>query len=147
MFHVSRYGDRIVIVGNTGSNNTGEEVSNTEKGFAVGMDCSLLINPYYGKTNEEGMIKHIEAGLKFGPAIIYNVPGRTGQDIPLGVMKRLATHPNFAGTSHLISVCLVFAVLVLRVCLRLGVVWPNSTRSPVCDFFCLTPRCQGMHGT
>ena len=30
----------------------------TEQGFAVGMDASLQINPYYGKTSEDGLFKH-----------------------------------------------------------------------------------------
>merc|ERR1711865_661819 len=77
----TKFQDRVVIVGNTGSNHTAESVNATKKGFACGMDCSLLINPYYGKTSDEGILMHIEEGLKFGPAIIYNVPGRTGQDI------------------------------------------------------------------
>eukprot|EP00439_Symbiodinium_sp_Y106_P034385 s923_g4.t1 len=77
---IAKFGGRILIVGNTGSNHTAEAVWATEKGFAAGMDASLLINPYYGKTSDSGIIMHLEAALKFGPAFIYNVPGRTGQD-------------------------------------------------------------------
>jgi len=91
---------RIVIVGNTGSNATAEAVNATKKGFACGMDCSLLINPYYGKTSDQGIIMHIECCLKFGPAIIYNVPGRTGQDIKVEVMTKLAAHENFCGVKE-----------------------------------------------
>jgi hypothetical protein len=43
------------------------------------MDAALQINPYYGKTSEAGVLAHLEAGMQYGPAIIYNVPGRTGQ--------------------------------------------------------------------
>lgn len=43
---------------------------------------------------------HIEAGLKFGPAIIYNVPGRTGQDIVPEVIFELAKHENFCGVKE-----------------------------------------------
>jgi len=92
-----KFGDRTVVVGNTGSNSTAEAVFATKKGFEAGMDCSLLINPYYGKTNKRGMKLHIEAGMKFGPAIIYNVPGRTGSDITPDVVMELADHENFAG--------------------------------------------------
>jgi len=91
---------RIVIVGNTGSNATAEAVNATKKGFACGMDCSLLINPYYGKTSDAGIVMHIKAAMKFGPAIIYNVPGRTGQDIKPEVMKELAADENFAGVKE-----------------------------------------------
>jgi len=96
----AKFKDRILVVGNTGSNHTAESISATRKGFNVGMDCSLLINPYYGKTSKRGIIKHIEAGMDFGPAIIYNVPGRTGQDIPPETIYELAKHKYFAGVKE-----------------------------------------------
>eukprot|EP00959_Pyramimonas_sp_CCMP1952_P146619 3068965-Pyramimonas_sp.AAC.1 len=48
------YGDHLHVVGNTGSNSTKEAVHATQQGFAVGMDASLQINPYYGKTSLTG---------------------------------------------------------------------------------------------
>lgn len=90
----------LCLVGNTGSNHTAESVYATKKGFAAGMDCALLINPYYGKTSDAGIIMHIEAGMELGPAIVYNVPGRTGQDIKPEVMFKLAKHKNFCGSKE-----------------------------------------------
>jgi len=87
-------------VGNTGSNHTAEMVHATKKGFAAGMDCSLLINPYYGKTSQKGIIMHVEAAMGFGPAIMYNVPGRTGQDVPPATILELAKHKNFVGVKE-----------------------------------------------
>lgn len=96
----SQFKDRCVVVGNTGSNCTAEMVNATKKGFAVGMDCSLLINPYYGKTSARGIVMHLEAALKFGPAIIYNVPGRTAQDITPEIMSQVADHEYFVGVKE-----------------------------------------------
>eukprot|EP00416_Gambierdiscus_australes_P032062 CAMPEP_0171091110 /NCGR_PEP_ID=MMETSP0766_2-20121228/32239_1 /TAXON_ID=439317 /ORGANISM="Gambierdiscus australes, Strain CAWD 149" /LENGTH=328 /DNA_ID=CAMNT_0011549171 /DNA_START=53 /DNA_END=1039 /DNA_ORIENTATION=- len=96
----SKFGGQIAIVGNTGSNHTAESVYATKKGFAVGMDCALLINPYYGKTSARGIVMHLEASLKYGPGIIYNVPGRTGQDIKPEVIMQVAEHPNFVGVKE-----------------------------------------------
>jgi len=96
----NKFGDRCFVVGNTGSNCTSEAYSNSAHGFSVGMDAALLINPYYGKTNAEGIKRHILAGMDLGPAMIYNVPGRTGQDIEPGMMRELATHPNFCGVKE-----------------------------------------------
>ncbi|MEC8685268.1 MAG: dihydrodipicolinate synthase family protein, partial [SAR324 cluster bacterium] len=76
---VNRFGDELVIVGNTGSNNTREALKATRYGFAFGMDASLQINPYYGKTSEKGLREHFNRVLDLGPAIIYNVYSRTGQ--------------------------------------------------------------------
>jgi 4-hydroxy-tetrahydrodipicolinate synthase len=90
----------LCIVGNTGSNSTHESIEATKKGFAAGMDCSLLINPYYGKTSRSGIIEHIKAAMEFGPAIIYNVPGRTGQDIAPDVIFELMEHSHFVGVKE-----------------------------------------------
>jgi 4-hydroxy-tetrahydrodipicolinate synthase len=94
---VNAYGDRLKVIGNTGSNSTGEAIHATEQGFAVGMHGALQINPYYGKTSVAGLYAHFDRVLDEGPAIVYNVPGRTGQDIPDAVVQQLARHPNFLG--------------------------------------------------
>ena len=93
-------GDRALVVGNTGSNSTGELRHATQQGFTVGMDAALSINPYYGKTSDAGVIAHLTSALDFGPTIIYNVPGRTGQDISVETMLQIADHPNFAGVKE-----------------------------------------------
>jgi 4-hydroxy-tetrahydrodipicolinate synthase len=96
----AKYKGKIAIVGNTGSNCTSEAAYATKKGFSAGMDCSLLINPYYGKTSERGIVMHLDSCLKYGPAIIYNVPGRTGQDIKPHVIMQIAGHENFVGVKE-----------------------------------------------
>ncbi|WP_196138104.1 4-hydroxy-tetrahydrodipicolinate synthase [Aliikangiella sp. G2MR2-5] len=97
---VSKYGDKLVIIGNTGSNNTREAIKATEYGFASGMHASLQINPYYGKTTPAGVETHIGKTLQIGPAIVYNVESRTGQDISKDVMQKLAEHENFIGVKE-----------------------------------------------
>jgi 4-hydroxy-tetrahydrodipicolinate synthase len=94
---VNVYGSQLAVIGNTGSNSTREALHATEQGFAVGMHAALQINPYYGKTSRAGLLTHFAAVLNEGPAIVYNVPGRTGQDIPDEVVLELAQHPNFLG--------------------------------------------------
>ena len=96
----NKYGDRLLVVGNTGSNNTREAVKATKNGFAMGMHAALLINPYYGKTSPLGVEKHISAALDIGPAFIYNVPGRTGQDIDPQIIANIAKHENFVGVKE-----------------------------------------------
>ena len=97
---VQRFGKDLVIVGNTGSNNTREAHHATSQGFGVGMDASLQINPYYGKTSAAGLKAHFQRVFDLGPAIVYNVPARTGQDIPPELMKELAQHPHFKGVKE-----------------------------------------------
>ncbi|MDH5561690.1 MAG: 4-hydroxy-tetrahydrodipicolinate synthase [Deltaproteobacteria bacterium] len=94
---VNRFSDKLRIIGNTGSNNTKEALKATEQGFNVGMHGSLQVNPYYGKTSNDGLMAHFEKVLDLGPAIIYNVPSRTNQDIPVAVIEELAKNKNLVG--------------------------------------------------
>jgi 4-hydroxy-tetrahydrodipicolinate synthase len=97
---VHNFGDKLLIVGNTGSNNTREAIKATQNGFAIGMDAALQINPYYGRTSIAGVSEHFKRVLDIGPAFIYNVPGRTGQDLTPDIIEPLAKHKNFIGVKE-----------------------------------------------
>lgn len=97
---VHYHGGQIAIIGNTGSNNTREAIHATKQGFAVGMDAALQINPYYGKTSTAGLKAHFQRVFDIGPAIVYNVPSRTGQDIQPSLMTELAKHAHFLGVKE-----------------------------------------------
>lgn len=97
---VNQYGDELLVIGNTGSNNTREAIKATTNGFAMGMHAALQINPYYGRTSEKGVIEHFKAVLDIGPAFIYNVPGRTGQDVTPEMIEPLSKHKNFIGVKE-----------------------------------------------
>ncbi|ATC97057.1 4-hydroxy-tetrahydrodipicolinate synthase [Pseudoalteromonas tunicata] len=94
---VAKFSDKLIIVGNTGSNNTREAIKATQYGFATGMDAALQINPYYGRSSIAGVKEHLSRVLALGPAFIYNVPGRTGQDLTPEILIPFASHPNFIG--------------------------------------------------
>lgn len=59
----------------------------------------LVINPYYNKTNESGLLKHFTyiADNVVKPIIIYDVPKRTGMKIPFEVIRALSYHQNIIG--------------------------------------------------
>jgi len=97
---VHKFGSKLLIIGNTGSNNTSEAIKATKNGFAAGMDATLQINPYYGRTSITGVVEHLNRTLDIGPAFIYNVPGRTGQDLTPEVIETLAKHKNFIGVKE-----------------------------------------------
>lgn len=87
---------RCAIVAGTGANSTAEALSLTRAAIACGgADACLQVTPYYNKPNPEGLYRHFMSVADLGlPVILYNVPGRTGREIPLSVVKRLAAHPN-----------------------------------------------------
>ena len=89
-------GGKCLIVAGTGANSTAEAVSLTKAVIAMGgADASLQVTPYYNKPNPEGLYRHFMTVADLGlPIILYNVPGRTGREIPLDVVARLAAHPN-----------------------------------------------------
>lgn len=87
---------RTAIVAGTGANSTAEAVSLTKAAIAAGgSDACLQVTPYYNKPNAEGLYRHFMTVADLGlPVILYNVPGRSGREIPLDVVARLAAHPN-----------------------------------------------------
>ena len=87
---------RALIIAGTGANSTAEAVSLTRAAIAAGgSDACLQVTPYYNKPNPEGLYRHFMTVADLGlPVILYNVPGRTGREIPLDVVVRLAAHPN-----------------------------------------------------
>lgn len=87
---------KCTIVAGTGANSTAEALSLTRAAIACGgADACLQVTPYYNKPNPEGLYRHFMSVADLGlPVILYNVPGRTGREIPLSVIKRLAAHPN-----------------------------------------------------
>ncbi|MFP4632318.1 MAG: 4-hydroxy-tetrahydrodipicolinate synthase [Halobacteriales archaeon] len=99
--HVVDVSDTRVIAG-TGSNSTHEALELTRHAADAGADGALLISPYYNVPNDRGLVSHHlriadEVDL---PQILYNVPGRTGHDVPDDVVVELAEHPNVAGVKE-----------------------------------------------
>ena len=89
-------GGKCLVIAGTGANSTSEAVSLTKAVIAMGgADASLQVTPYYNKPNAEGLYRHFMTIADLGlPVVLYNVPGRSGREIPLDVVARLAAHPN-----------------------------------------------------
>ena len=95
-------GNDMQIICGTGSNDTAHAVSLSIAAQEAGADALLIVSPYYNKGNPEGIFAHyvsIAHAVKI-PVIIYNVPGRTGVDIPVPVYQRLSRIPNIAGVKE-----------------------------------------------
>jgi 4-hydroxy-tetrahydrodipicolinate synthase len=90
---------RIPVIGGSGSNSTAESLAKSRGLAELGVDALLLITPYYNKSNEDGIYHHFTAVLDQvdKPAILYNIPGRTGCSISERNVERLCTHPNVMG--------------------------------------------------
>jgi 4-hydroxy-tetrahydrodipicolinate synthase len=96
---VDAVGDDVPVIAGSGSNHTAEALSLSRRSAEAGADALLLISPYYNKPEPAGMYDHYrtiadEVDL---PQIVYNVPGRTGQNITVDTAVDLAAHPNVLG--------------------------------------------------
>lgn len=89
----------VPIIAGTGSNNTREALSLSQRAADAGADALLLISPYYNTPEQRGFVDHYEtiADEVDCPQIVYNVPSRTGQNIEPDTAVELAPHPNIAG--------------------------------------------------
>ncbi|GAB7091126.1 4-hydroxy-tetrahydrodipicolinate synthase [Halorubrum luteum] len=89
----------VPVIAGTGSNNTAEALSLSERAADAGADGLLLISPYYNKPEPAGFLEHYRtvADAVDLPQVVYNVPSRTGRSIPADVAVELASHPNIQG--------------------------------------------------
>jgi len=95
-------GNRMKVIAGTGSNSTAHAVELSIAAQEAGADGLLVVSPYYNKATDEGLFCHylsIAHAVKI-PIILYNVPSRTGVDIPVSVYKRLSRIPNIAGVKE-----------------------------------------------
>ena len=89
-----------IMVG-AGSNNTRDAVRYCERAKKYGADFALVVTPYYNKPSDEGIFKHYEAVSKVGvPIVVYNIQGRTGKNISVPLLERIARLPNIVGVKE-----------------------------------------------
>ncbi|QIO22300.1 4-hydroxy-tetrahydrodipicolinate synthase [Haloarcula sp. JP-L23] len=88
--------DDVPVIAGTGSNNTREALSLSQRAADAGADALLLISPYYNKPEQQGLIDHYTtiADEVDCPQIVYNVPSRTGRNIEPDTAVELASHEN-----------------------------------------------------
>lgn len=85
------------IVAGTGSNSTHEAISATQKADKLQLDGTLQVVPYYNKPPQAGLYQHFRAIAEASPdlpLILYNIPGRTGQNLAPETVIHLSEIPN-----------------------------------------------------
>ena len=95
-------GDRCKIIAGTGTNATEHAVYLSRAAEEAGVDGLLIVSPYYNKATPDGLVAHymtIAHSVSI-PIILYNVPSRTGVDIPVSVYKSLCGIPNIVGVKE-----------------------------------------------
>ncbi len=89
---VQEMSGKCTIIAGVGSNDTRHAVELTQAATQLGADAMLSVTPYYVRPNRRGMIRHFEevARATDKPVILYNIPSRTGTDMPNDLLAELA---------------------------------------------------------
>ncbi len=88
---------RCQVIAGTGSNSTDEAIAMTKEAEAMGADGTLQVCPYYNKPSQEGVYRHFKAVADNTslPILLYSIPGRSGIEISVDTVARLAADcPN-----------------------------------------------------
>jgi 4-hydroxy-tetrahydrodipicolinate synthase len=101
-FAKDNFGDKVRIIAGTGSNDTRHSIELSKEAEKIGVDCLLLVAPYYNMPSQTGLFKHFEAiaaEVKI-PIIIYNVPSRTSSNISSKTCVELSKIDNICGVKE-----------------------------------------------
>lgn len=101
-YTVEQVKGRIPVVAGTGSNETSYAIELSKYAEHVGADALLLVTPYYNKCTQNGLAAHYTAIADSVsiPAILYNVPSRTGVNIKTETYVQLAKHPRIVAVKE-----------------------------------------------
>lgn len=90
------------IVAGVGSNDTRHAVHLTERACALGADALLSVNPYYNRPNRRGIVAHYREVARAAdrPIVLYNIPQRTGSDMPNDLLAELAQLDHVAAVKQ-----------------------------------------------
>jgi 4-hydroxy-tetrahydrodipicolinate synthase len=90
------------IVAGTGTNDTRHAVFLTERATELGADAQLSVAPYYNRPSPLGLRRHYEAvaAATDKPILLYNIPSRTGTNIPPDLLARLAQIEHIDGVKQ-----------------------------------------------
>jgi len=98
-FVVKKAAGRVPVLAGAGGNHTAKAVFWSRDAEAAGADGILSVTPMYNRPSPEGLVRHFSAiadatGL---PLVVYNVPTRTGSDVDVDTLRRLADIPRIVG--------------------------------------------------
>ena len=99
-------GKEIPIIAGTGSNCTKATIELSLKAQEAGADALLLVAPYYNKPSPKGILEHFKTihEATQAPIMLYNIPGRTGIEIPTDILEELAALPRMAAVKQSLPV-------------------------------------------
>jgi 4-hydroxy-tetrahydrodipicolinate synthase len=99
---VEEAGGAVPVLAGAGGYDTREVIEFARELEKVGVDGLLSVTPYYNKPTQEGLYQHYRAIAESTrlPIMLYNVPGRTGVNITVDTVIRLAQIPNIVAVKE-----------------------------------------------
>jgi 4-hydroxy-tetrahydrodipicolinate synthase len=99
---VDEAGGQVPILAGAGGYNTADVIHVAGDMQKRGVSGFLSVTPYYNKPTPEGLYQHYRAIAESTPLpiIVYNVPGRTGVNVDVATLVRLAQIPNIVGVKE-----------------------------------------------
>lgn len=96
---VEAVGDRATVIAGVGTNSTRHTVELARTAESAGADGLLVVTPYYSKPTQEGVLRHFRSTVDATglPALLYDIPVRTGTAIETDTLLTLAEHPRVVG--------------------------------------------------
>jgi 4-hydroxy-tetrahydrodipicolinate synthase len=93
---------KVPIVAGAGGYDTKEVIHLAREMARAGASGFLSVTPYYNKPTQEGLYQHYRAFADSTslPIVVYNVPGRTGVNVEVATLVRLAQLPNIAAVKE-----------------------------------------------
>ena len=90
---------RVPVLAGAGGYDTPAVIQLASEMQSAGADGILSVTPYYNKPTAEGLYRHYQEIAESVPLpiVIYNVPGRTGCNVDVDTVQRLAELPNIVG--------------------------------------------------
>jgi 4-hydroxy-tetrahydrodipicolinate synthase len=90
---------KVPVMAGAGGYDTREAVELSRDMEKVGADGLLQVSPYYNKPTQEGQYQHFKAIAESTrlPILLYSIQGRTGVNIDVATVLRLAQIPNIVG--------------------------------------------------
>jgi 4-hydroxy-tetrahydrodipicolinate synthase len=99
---VEEVGGKVPVLAGAGGYDTREVIELARDLEKVGVDGILSVTPYYNKPTQEGLYQHFKAIADSTrlPLMLYNVPGRTGVNMDVRTVARLADIPNIVAVKE-----------------------------------------------
>ncbi len=106
---------RVPVLAGAGGYDTRDTIALVHDMEKAGADGILSVTPYYNKPTQEGLYQHYKAIAESTPLpiVVYNVPGRTGVNVDVVTIVRLANIANIVGvkeaSGNVVQMCEIFA--------------------------------------